>query len=178
MVYLHDQDVLAFAKVAKYVKINIRSRCKSGKGKVHVTGAGFSGLWQHFDLWEMASYLNDMPRLGLYYLPFKFLSRYTLHDAREARLFASAAHEVLQLAMFFQNRAVAKTHFARAHGVNSSSDGSAPQSHVRLYFATFAFDVQRVRVYLSQRRSALDPLSRPPIMALQELGMVIKLKLY
>lgn len=126
--YLHDQDVLALAQAAKQIQKSILFRCKSGQGEVRVTASGFSGLWQRFDLWEVAFYLNDLPRA--YHLPLKFLSEYTLRDAREARFFASAAHKALHMTYFVQNRDASDKALAVAADAamgRESTDGSQPQ---------------------------------------------------
>jgi len=146
---------------------------------VRVTAAGFSGLWQRFDLWEVAFYLNDLPRA--YHLPFKFLSEYTLQDAREARLFASAAHEALQIAPLLQNSEASRkalTIAADAAMRRESDDGSQPPSYLRFYFATFTYNPQQVCEWVSRFRDARYPLRPSPVLAIPELRTKIFLNLY
>lgn len=159
---LHDVDVLALSKVCKRVLRSVMAHCMIGCGPIIVTEEGFAGLWKVLELWEVYLYLEDLNHGGSAFArsvggpgPLRFLSHHVLPDKRAVRLFASAAQNVM--------RDLSRTNSSRS---------------VQLYFASFTFNVKRVREFLDQGGSELDyAMPHSPTVSIPELGINIALDL-
>lgn len=82
--FLVDKDILQFAAASPWMRRNVLS--SSGRSPVLLCpSTGVSGLWHHFQLWEVAMYLREIAGIT-------FLTNMMLLDARAVRTFISALH--------------------------------------------------------------------------------------
>jgi len=83
--YLGDKDIVLLAAVSAEFRGEVLNRSSRLNPVLFSSSAGISGLWHHFQLWEVAMCVQEL-------VDVTFISNMLLLDARAVRTFISALH--------------------------------------------------------------------------------------